>query len=57
MKIKKPQQLDVTVGAPGNYKLNQKAPIFSDRRIKRNKARSTQRTNAIKESFENGKNR
>jgi hypothetical protein len=57
MKIKKPQQLDVTAGAPGNYKLNQKASIFSDRRIKRNKARSTQRTNAIKESFENGKNR
>jgi hypothetical protein len=48
---KKPTKVDVTAGAPGNYKLNQKTAIFNDRRTNRNRDRRSQKNNAIKESF------
>jgi hypothetical protein len=40
----------ITKGTEGFYKLNQHAPIFNDRRIKRNKTRSINVKKAIKES-------
>lgn len=39
-------------GAPGKYTLNQKAPVFDDRRTKRNRDRSTKNRKAIEESRE-----
>jgi hypothetical protein len=44
------------VGAPGNYKLNQRIAIFNDRRTNRNRDRKTQRQTAIKESLGYEKN-
>jgi hypothetical protein len=42
-------------GAPGNYKLNQKAVVFNDRRTNRTRDRGAATRLAIKESFESGK--
>jgi hypothetical protein len=53
---KKPTTVDITAGAPGNYKLNQQTAIFNDRRTNRNRDRTSNKRNAIKESFENEKN-
>jgi hypothetical protein len=36
----------------GNYRLNQSAPLFNDRRTKRNRDRSTQNRQAIERSKE-----
>jgi len=52
---KKPTTVDITAGAPGNYKLNQQTAIFNDRRTNRNRDRTSKKRNAIKESFENEK--
>jgi hypothetical protein len=40
----------VTGGGTGPMNVNQKAPIFNDRRTKRNRDRSSQNRNAIKDS-------
>lgn len=37
-------------GAPGKYRLNQHAPVFGDRRTKRNRDRSTRTRKAVQES-------
>jgi hypothetical protein len=39
-------------GGKGPFKLNQTAPIFNDRRTKRNRDRSTQLRNSIERSKE-----
>jgi hypothetical protein len=53
---KKPTNVDVTAGAPGNYKLNQKTAVFNDRRTNRNRDKTSMKRNAIRESFEHEKN-
>jgi hypothetical protein len=42
-------------GAPGNYKLNQKAVVFNDRRTNRTRDRGAANRLAIKESFQSEK--
>jgi len=51
-KINKPTY--VTGGGTGPKNVNQHAPIFNDRRTNRNRDRSSQNRNAIKDSKDNG---
>jgi hypothetical protein len=46
---KKKNPLDSLVVGRGNYVVNQKAHIFADRRTRRNRDRSAQKRNAIRE--------
>ena len=41
-------------GGKGPFKLNQTAPVFNDRRTKRNRTRSAQNRKEIERSLENG---
>ena len=43
---------ELVKGGKGPFKLNQTAPIFNDRRTKRNRDRSTQLRNSIERSKE-----
>lgn len=48
----KKNRFEAGKGAPGNYRLNQHAPVFNDRRTKRNRDRSTKNRKAIDDSKE-----
>ena len=52
MKPKKGQFVDAAKGAPGNFRLNQHAPSFGDRRTKRNRDRAAKTRKAIEDSKE-----
>lgn len=53
MASKKPQTPPPGKGAPGNFRLNQHAPLFHDRRTRRNRDRASKERKAIQDSKEN----